>query len=830
MKILVLVESPAKVKKIGSILNSQRDGNQYIVAATVGHILDLNKNKTLGVDLKNNYQPDYVEHPKKGDVIANLKKIKKNCHQVWIASDLDQEGEFIGYSICHILKLGIAETPRIVFNEITKDAILKAVKKPSSLNFDLLDAQKCRRITDRLIGFLITRAAKSINDKLTVGRVQTIMVKLVIDREEEIQKFKKTLAFHTTGLFDSEFGLLDSKLNKTFNSTEEIQKTMELIKESKFMIDNISDRTVKKNPPPPLITSTLQSLVSRSLGISPKKVLEVAQKLYQQGVISYPRTDCPRLPEEKMGECEKFIKDKYGDEFFESRVFQNKDASAQEAHACIYPTRIEIDCLEDDEDMTWNNWEKKVYGYIWLYTISSQMSPSETKNTKGKIVGDQMPENLYFTADHSQLIFEGYLKAWGKIAVAEEDEESNGDQPNDENKNSALLKLKDGDQVTPEQVETQQKLSSGPTPYTESALLTQMKKLGIGRPSTYGGILADIQSENKQFIYRGNKSGEKVEIQVMKWKPATSPEILLTTKEVKANAHRNRLYSTDQGRAINNFVNEYFSNVFNYHFTRDLENQMKQIENGKTTWQSVVDNLYQEFAPKLKQFPYYRTKEDGPNPARKPKRQVGQYQGQPVFTYLAKYGPVIQVGEDENPKFIGLPKEYHVDTVEFSQIEYLLMFPLNLGKMKDGRPAVVKISNHGLYIDTEGSMGKFPRKNKSRRKTYHLLPEMFDDFNDEQPMLEQIKKLNLDKITDHVEQTEKPKDVLRKVGDIDIVNGKFGPYFIFNKVLVGIPKFHNVDLITYDECLDLYKSKSNKKFGGKKGTKKFTLKKKLSLR
>lgn len=818
MKILVLVESPAKVKKISGILNSQKDGNQYIVAATVGHILDLNKDKTLGVDLGNNYKPDYVEHPQKKDIIANLKRLRKQCAAVWIASDLDQEGEFIGYSICHILKLPVVSTPRIIFNEITKPAIIKAVQNPKTLDFDLLDAQKCRRITDRLIGFLITRAAKSINEKLTVGRVQTIMVKLVIDREEEMKNFEKSLSVHTTGQFNSKHGLIDAKLNKTFNNMQLAREFMELCRKSEFAIESITERVTKKSPPPPLITSTLQSLVSRSLGITPKAVLDIAQKLYQQGVISYPRTDCPRLPEEKMTECESFIREKYGNEYFESRVFKTKDASAQEAHACIYPTRIEMDCLMDDEDVEWSNWEKKVYHYVWLYTVSSQMSPSQTKNTKAKISISKCKEA--FMADHNQLIFEGYLKAWGKIAVAEEgDEPSEGDEEAEtEEKNVALLKLKDGESVDAKHVQAQQKAASGPSPYTESALLSQMKKIGVGRPSTYGQILQDVQSDKKQFIYKGNKSGEKLKISVLDWKPGLDAQVIEHTKEVTQNAYRNRLYSTDQGRAINSFVNEYFPNIFNYHFTGDLERKMGEIEQGNQRWYSVVDELYQEFAPKLKQFPYYRTKEDGPNPARKPKREIGTFRNEPVFAYLAKYGPVIQIGEDDRkpkPKYVKLPKEYNVETVTFEDIEPLLGLPYRLGELSDGRPAVLKKSPHGLYIDTEGSMGR-GGKSRDRKRTYHVTEEMFKDFDDTVAMEKQISKIELSLVDSSIEDTEKPKSVLRTIGDINILDGKYGPYFIFNNTLVGIPKFHNVELLTYDECLEFYQSKLRKGIRGSK--------------
>lgn len=869
MKVLVIVESPHKVEKIKNILNSQKDGNSYVVAATVGHILDLNKDKTLGVDISNNYRPDYVEHPNKTDVIKNLKRLRAHCAQVWIASDLDQEGEFIGFSICKILGLPVSTTPRIVFNEITKTAILRAIKNPKNLDYNLLDAQKTRRITDRLVGFLITRAAKSINDKLTVGRVQTMMVKIIVDREMEMQNFNSTLSYHTTGFFNlprnfnenkkrrvkvDAYGTIESKLNKSFKNEKDAREFLEACRKSKFLIGDLSDRIAKKSPPPPLITSTLQSLVSRGLGISPKRVLDIAQKLYQNGLISYPRTDCPKLPEEKMDECQTYILNNYDKSYYKRRVFKSNDESAQEAHACIYPTKISMSELglsmtkkkqkesrntkndsDDDEEeiIGFTEAEKKVYRYIWLYTVSSQMSPSETKVTKAKIIMTNRDE--YFTAEHQQLVFEGYSILWGKTAVEEEDEKSDDStKGSDErqDKNSALLVLEEGDELDPESIQSKQKASQGPSPYTESSLMTQLKKFGIGRPSTRGQILNDIMSDRKQFIYKGSKPGEKLNIHIMNYSPrANEGELSERNLKVTQNAYHNRLYSTEMGRAIIDFVDNYFQETFNYNFTKQLEIKMESIENGKVEWNRVVDELYQQFAPKLDQFPRWGNK-NAPNPARKEKRKIGTHKGQDCLVYLAKYGPVIQIGGDEEfdqeqanaigqirkrrkPTYVSLPKEYNLDTVTYDDIKTLLDFPYKLDKLKDGRNLYLKNSKFGMYLDTGANISQ-------KGKTYQVTTEMFDEklYDETKPLESQIDCLSMDNINRIIAETDKPKDVLREVQDIKIVKGKFGPYFIFNDVLVGIPKFHNVDLLTYDELLDLYRIKL-KKSGRTYGKKRF---------
>ena len=895
MKYLVVVESPAKVGKIQKILAEANDGNHYQLAATVGHILQLNKEKTLGVDVADRYRPDYVHIPDKRNIIADLRAMARRVDQVIIASDLDQEGEFIGYSICHVLGIPETTTPRIIFNEITKNAILKAIKTHGQLDFNVLDAQKCRAVSDRLIGFLITRAAKSINPKLTVGRVQTIMVKLVIDREKEMENFQKALSYHTTGLFtktpilfknnksdnsnksennksennksennksensnnNNKSNEIDTRLSRTFESHDDIERFMKVCVEpsTKFRVKSLSDKINSKSPPAPLITTTLQSLVSRSLGISPKDVMDTAQRLYQEGLISYPRTDCPKLPEEKMDECATWILAKYGDKYHERRVFKSNDQSAQEAHSCIYPTKIGVESLEEmskDSEFKYDSRMQRVYRYIWLYTVSSQMSPSETKVTKcvievmpdGKQSDNKSNSNPDFVADHQQLIFEGFQKVWGKTISrteddAEEDpaadgEEEENDQPVVQ-KNAAILLLKEGDMMTPLEVQSKQKAAQGPTPYTESTLITQMKRYGVGRPSTLGKILNDVMDDSiKGFVYKGNKPGEKMKIEILTWRPKVDKVKIQTDHTtVVQSAQKNRLYATELGRAIDNFVGEYFSDIFNYGFTRKLEGDMNKIEQGEMNWYDVVDKLYKAFHPKLKQFPTWVTRENAEdNPARKPKREIGTRNDKKVYAYLGKFGPVLQVGEDTDPdrQHVGLPKESNVDKVTYEQIEYLFGFPYNLGTLTDGRKVQLKKSQHGLYLDcgngneSSNASASASAKKKivmkssvtssatSTKKTYQVTEDMFEGYDAGLQMEYQISKIKFDLVEDHIKTADTPKECLRQIKDIRIIKGKYGPYFIFNDKIVGIPKYHNVDIITYDECLQLY---ATKRSGGK---------------
>ena len=426
------------------------------------------------------------------------------------------------------------------------------------------------------------------------------------------------------------------------------------------------------------------------------------------------------------------------------------------------------------------------------------MSPSKTKNTKIRI-NISKRESEYFMADHNVLVFDGYLKLWAKHVDdnASDNGSESGSEESDQ-KNEEILELGEGDKVKIMSVEGRQKQTSGPVPYTESSLITQMKKHGVGRPSTYGKILSDIIE--KEFVHKMNKLGEKIHIDIVHWKSGEH-EIGEDVKEVILNAYKNRLYSTELGIAINKFVYDYITEIFNYNFTRELQSEMGKIELGQIKWFDVVDKLYRTFAPKLKQFPRYRKKGD---PAvQRSKRQIGQHEGKHVYVYLAKYGPVIQIGEDEKPRYVPLPKEYKLDKVSYDEIKYLIGFPYDLGKLSDGRKLVLKKSKYGLYLDMNG-------------KTYNVKPDMIKDYNESRSLERQTDGLSMELIEKTIGMMDKPKNAVREVEDIKIIEGQYGPYFIMNSVLVGVPRCHNVALITHDELMQLYRTKVLKRRGGPK--------------
>lgn len=855
MKILVVVESPGKIDKLEKILNSQNDNNEYILVASCGHILSLNKEKTLGVDIENGYKPDYVPYPGKEHIIAKLRKFYKVCDAIWIASDMDQEGEFIGYSICSVLNLDYTKIPRLLFDAIDKTTILNAVKNKTVLNQKILDAQQCRRIMDRLIGFKISAAASTVNQNLTVGRVQTIMVKLIIDREKEMKEFETSSQYAVQGCFSlvgamnddvvtqNNNSQIEAKLDTTFKTLEDVRTFMQecVLVDTKFTVSAVNTKISTKNPPEPLTTTTLQSLVSHRMNIPPKRVLAIAQNLYQRGVISYPRTDCPRLPAEKMKECENYVVSQYGASYHKARVYASKDTADQEAHSCIYPTDITMRELVDgcgtavvkktenkddgdekanmDEDIsggddhpkyngTWSDQDRRVYHYIWLYALSSQMAASKTEVTTTTITVNNRTEK--FVADYHKLVFPGYEKLWGKTQafLDTESEGDTGDVGIDAKKvkNAAILSLKKGDSMEIDQLNGEQKLVKGPSPFTQADLIKKMKTLGVGRPSTLGEILSDIME--KKFIVRTTPTGKKTKINVLTW--SETGVIVVESKEIVVGNYSNRLYSTELGRAIDDFVDKFFSEVFNYNFTRDLQSDMDKIEVGEQAWVQVVDKLYKMFEPKLAQFPRYRTRKDGANPGWKPKRLLGvcggeeSVAGKNLYVFLAKYGQVIQIGDDNdaNKRYVKLPLEFNLDTISLEQAQKIVdvPIPLSLGVLPtSGEEVIIKKGKFGLYAWT-------------KNKNYKLTKEMFSEFDETQTMEEQLAFVTLDLVAKCISGGGGNGEGGdggggKTIGKIQIINGKFGPYFQWKKKNVSIPKKYNIDTITEAELMSLAEAK-----------------------
>lgn len=827
MKILVIVESPNKIKKINQILSNMKDGNTYIVSATAGHIMDLKKEgKNIGINIDNNYEPEYVENKDKKSQIISLRKSKKECDKVVIASDLDQEGEFIGYSICQILKLNIKNTDRIIFNEITSKCIENAIKSPKRLNDDILNGQKCRRVMDRLIGFKISPAAASVHEGLSVGRVQTMMVKMVIDRENEMNSHDKLLYYQTDGEFQISEKLknINGHLNTKLKVKDNVMKFIEECTDATFTINKPIKKTVSKKPPAPLITTSLQSLVSHRLGISPKQVLDVAQQLYEHAVISYPRTDCPEIPIETMDKCKDYIMTTYGEKYYQERQYKSKDSSAQEAHKCIYPTNIYMNELTDQSDQKWTETQKKVYNYIWLYAMSSQMSDSKTDNYKCII--DISTREEKFISEYNKLIFEGYLKIWGTdIADVDMDMDNisnDTNTSNTKNDNLYLMSITKNQIVEPIKITSQQKYENGPTPYTESTLVTQLKKYGIGRPSTYGAILEKVSEHNYKYNKKGNSNkneskgfikkddikGKKVRLEIITW-DVEKEEIVEDTKEIMLGSYKKRLISTNLGRALIEFTDEHFSNVFNYKFTKELQDEMKDIEEGNKIWYEVVDKLYKSFSSKLSSFSRWSKKGDGKH--NKDKRHIGELNDKPVLVYLAKFGPVIQIGEDTDdetmtkPKYISLPDTYNIKNVKYEDIKHLLLLPYLVGEIDD-KELYVKKGKFGLYLNDGAN-------------NYQIKEDMFSEYDKEDDMERQINKIDIELVKKSLNNTKEAKDknLLREVDGLKIMDGQYGPYFKYNDKFVSIPKNKDIDNLTKDELIQCYKNKIEYKKNGFSG-------------
>jgi DNA topoisomerase-1 len=574
MKILVIVESPNKIKKIQTILNERKDGNQYVVKATVGHILDLDKEKGgIGIDIDNDFTPKYTKIKSKTSVINDLKKTSKQCQETWIASDLDQEGEFIGYSICIILSLPMQLTKRLIFNEITKSAINHAVDNPVQLDQSLLNSQKCRRILDRLIGFQLSKVARQINNNISVGRVKTVMVKFVSDREKIRSDFEEECFFKLSGIFECSQLSLEAKCSTMFKSSPDVENYLKDV-EDVTTITNIKETTLSEKPPEPFKTSTLQQEGAKRFGLTPKHVLGIAQKLYEQGLISYPRTDTTRLPEEKKAEIKSLIIDKYGIEYLSTEPSSKKDKKSgkntQGAHAGIFPTNLKN--LSVDDEL-----QNKIYRMIYNRAVASMMKPAQYH----QVVSEFEYNKCKWVSTSKSLIFLGYLIVYGQKLDIQPDKDSK--------------KIKVGDEISITKIEGVQNWTRPKPLYDNSSLLSEMEKHGIGRPSTWGQILDDVIS--KGFIIRRDlhqpSSREQTKYIYSKQEITKNIEIYSPSPE------KNKLIMSELGNAVVGFSQKYFDNLFNHEFTGELEKQLNSIEKDKCNWVDVIQGVYDSYLPNM---------------------------------------------------------------------------------------------------------------------------------------------------------------------------------------------------------------------------------------
>ena len=775
-KNLVIVESPAKKKIIQGFL-----GKDFVVESSIGHIRDLPKKGGMAIDIDNGFQPNYVVTEDKTKVVSHLKSVAKKAETVWLATDEDREGEAIAWHLTEALKLDAASTKRIVFHEITKKAITKAVENPRVLDINLVNAQQARRVLDRLVGFELSPVLwRKVKQGLSAGRVQSVAVRLIVERESEITNFTPVSSYKVVAFFvNSDGKIVRSELPQRFKINEDAYVFMEKCKNAAFSVESLEQKPAKKSPTAPFTTSTLQQEASRKLGFSVNQTMMVAQKLYEAGKITYMRTDSVNLSQDALAAAELEITNLYGEDFAKRRVYTSKAKGAQEAHEAIRPSYMNNKTVDGDSS------HQRLYDLIWKRTISSQMADAQFDRTTVKISISNTTEQ--FVAKGEVMTFEGFMKVYleGK------------DDENEEQK-GMLPKLEVGEALGLSEAIASQQFSRPPARYAEASLVKKMEELGIGRPSTYAATITTIQKRG--YIEKENRDGLERVSQLIELKDGVlskSENISITGAENK------KLFPTDVGIVVTDFLVEHFSDVMEYSFTASVETEFDQIAEGKKVWNEMIASFYGEFHAKVEDVIGNVGKASG-------ERELGNepINGEKVFARIGPFGPMVQMGEkqeDENapkPKFASLMKGQTIQTITLDQAMDLFKLPRTVGEW-DGKEIVASVGRFGPYLRYDG---KFTSIKK-------------DD--DEDPLTIDLERsIELIKIKI---QADKDRLIANFDGDplIQVLNGRYGPFIQVSppkgkKINVKIPKGTEPNNLNRAECIALWENQPEKKSRGKK--------------
>jgi DNA topoisomerase-1 len=780
-KNLVIVESPAKAKTIEKFL-----GKDYAVSSSFGHIRDLKK-KGFGIDIENNFAPDYEIPSDKTKIVSELKKQAKNSEIVWLASDEDREGEAIAWHLFEVLGLKKENTRRIVFHEITKDAIQKAIQNPREIDENLVSAQQARRILDRIVGFELSPILwRKVKPALSAGRVQSVTVRLVVDREREIHKFVAEASYRVQAVFeiisdDGKKSELKAELPKRLKTKEETQEFLEKCRTATFTVENITQKPFKKSPAPPFTTSTLQQEASRKLGFSVSQTMMIAQKLYESGKITYMRTDSVNLSDLAINTSRSEIESIAGEKYVKTRRYSTKSKGAQEAHEAIRPTYMNNHYVEGTVQ------EKRLYELIWKRTIASQMADAELERTT--ITIDISGETLKFVAEGEVLKFDGFLKVYMESS----------DDDNDQEKASLLPPLKVGDILEHLQsIIAMERFTQRPPRYTEASLVRKLEELGIGRPSTYAPTISTIQ--NRGYVEKGNREGVSRSYNVITLQNGKIKDEVRT--EITGAEHA-KLFPTDVGIVVNDFLIEYFPNILDYNFTAKVEKEFDDVAEGNVEWTDTIDSFYKEFHPKVEDTIQNSERQVG-------ERQVGidPASGKPVFVKIGRFGPVAQIGsvdDEEKPRFASLRKDQHLETVTFEEVMDLFKLPRTVGTYENAE-LVIGIGRFGAYV-------------RHNSKFYSLKKEDDPLTITEERAIEIIEDKRLQEKNRIIKEfSEEP--------ELQICNGRYGPYIAYQGANYKIPKDREPKELTLEDTLELIKAQGTKE--PKKTAKKSTAKKTAS--
>ena len=762
-KTLVILESPNKCGKFREIL-----GSDYIISASCGHIRNLDP-KTLGIDIENNFEPNYVVESDKKAVIQKLKQEVKKCNKILLATDIDREGEAIAWHLMKVLKLDKNKTRRIRFTEITKKAILKAVKEPGDIDINLSDAQQARRILDRLLGYKISPILwKQINssytkDKsLSAGRVQSVVNKMIIDRERQIEKFNKELVFKTPGTFKTKSGKyqVEGVLDKQFKTDSEAYEFLENAKEASFTVSDVASRVSVRKPSAPFTTSSLQQEASNKFRMSPKKTMLIAQKLYEAGLITYMRTDSTQLSDDAMKQISEYITDEFGDEYLETREYKSKSKNAQEAHEAIRPTTIMMDKF-NPHDNTFDADHQKLYCLIHNRTVASQMAAAKVQVITNTISMDNSKYKFITTGEKVE--FDGFLRVYQE--TKETDEADAADTENQDVKTCNTTKLKKGSQVFRTVISSQSKYTKPPhAHFTEASLVKELEKKGIGRPSTFSGMVSVVQTRG--YCEMKSTEGELIKLPLLRLVEDT---ISKTEKETRVNAEKNKLFPTETGRIVNRFLEEQFPELLDYSLTANIEDSLDLVASNNQNWRQVVVDTYGIFTDKIQSFSQSDSRD-----SEKYTRELGtdMANGDQIKVYIGKYGPVIARNGENGTKYTPLKTE-DIREITLENAIQLSQFPKIIGLYKS-EEVQINVGKYGYYMRHNG-------------KNYSI-------ENNPDIQLEDAKKI--------IDGTfEKKSNVIKEFErGVKVMNGKYGPYLNFNKKNYKIPKGIKPEEITYKEC------------------------------
>jgi len=753
VKNLVIVESPAKAKTIEGFL-----GKDFLVKSSFGHIRDLSK-KNLSIDIDNGFIPSYEISPDKVKVVNELKKFSKDAEMVWLASDEDREGEAISWHLVEALKLDKSKIKRIVFHEITKSAITEAIENPRSIDKNLVDAQQARRVLDRLVGYELSPLLwKKVKPSLSAGRVQSVSVRLIVERENEIKGFTSNDSFRLTADFelqkDGSSSVLSAELSKRFSTKEEAINFLEECKSAQYTISDIETKPSKKSPAPPFTTSTLQQEASRKLGFSVAKTMLVAQQLYESGKITYMRTDSVHLSDLALGMAKKEITKLYGKNYIKTRQFATKTKGAQEAHEAIRPTYL------DKYEITGDNFQKKLYDLIWKRMIASQMSDAQLEKTN--VTVDISTRNEKFIAKGEIIQFDGFLKVYS---------ESSDDETNETQKGS-LPPLKIGETLQLQIMEAIQKFSQQPFRYTEASLVKKLEELGIGRPSTFAPTISTIQKRG--YVVKEDRDGFDRNYQYITLKNKVIKEQTLTEK---TGYEKNKLFPTDIGSLVNTFLMQHFENIVDYNFTANVELEFDEIAQGQKVWNQMLKEFY---------GPFHKQIETTLKTSERVKGEkllgIDPKSGKNIYVKIGRFGAMAQIGEaedEEKPKFAGLKKGQSIETISFEEALALFDFPRKIGEYETAE-LTVAIGRFGPYVKHNSAFYSLKKTDDPATITQQEAIELIE------------------------EKRKKEKEKLIKEFDdnpeLKILNGRWGAYISMNKLNYKIPKDKDPKSLSLAEC------------------------------